>query len=202
MHARRDAHANRLRLGPARARIGALERDRARGTIHDFIERHKDVTFDVVAACGAGLIISSRAEFLAAEINPAKTSATSEELFEEITETSAAAEAEFVALRTAGAGPPASLLTGRRLKAGTVFPARAELVVFLAVLRVAENFVSFVDFLELLLAGFFVPRFVGMILAREFAESFLDIVGTGISRDAEDRVVIFKFNRDYCKIGS
>lgn len=61
------------------------------------------------------------------------------------------------------------------------------LVVDVALLCVSENFVSFLQLLELLL----VTTTVWMVFQSEFSECFLDLVGTGSLFDSEDLVETF-----------
>ena len=74
-----------------------------------------------------------------------------------------------------GPGPPG----------GTVVGIEAELIVHLALLRVAQDVVGFLDLLEALLGGFVAGIQVGMILARQLAVRLADIVVLGIARDAQ-----------------
>ena len=74
-------------------------------------------------------------------------------------------------------------------------PIRAELIVSLPLLRIAQNIVSLVNLLELLFRSFLVLRYVGMMLTREFAKRFLDVGLARVAWDAECGVVILKLNR-------
>ena len=51
-HAGWDVDSNSVRFGLAGARVHALERDGARGTVHDFVQRDQNVAFDVRAPQG------------------------------------------------------------------------------------------------------------------------------------------------------
>ena len=82
---------------------------------------------------------------------------------------------------------PAAAVAGVR-----VVPVGSELVVFFPLLRVAQDLVGLIDFLELLLGGFFVLGDVRMVLAGHFAERLLDVGGAGVAGDSEDFVVIFE----------
>ena len=73
-------------------------------------------------------------------------------------------------------------------------PVRAELVVFLALVGIAEHLVRLVDLLELRLGGL-VPRIhVGMKLAGELAERLLDLLLRRGLGDAERLVVVLEFH--------
>ena len=69
-------------------------------------------------------------------------------------------------------------------------PCRAELVVELALLRIAEDVVGVGDILEFIL-GFLVARVdIRMILAREFAVCLANLLLGGASVDSKNLVVI------------
>ena len=91
----------------------------------------------------------------------------------------------------AAASAAGSLPSGRRTKLRAGLPVGAELVVFLALAGVAEDFVGLVDFLELGLGVFLVFGDVGVELAGELAESLLDVGLAGVTGDAEGLVIIF-----------
>ncbi len=69
----------------------------------------------------------------------------------------------------------------------------AKLVVNLALLGIAENVVGLGERLELLLRALVAGIDVGMILARELAESLADVVRRGSLLHAKDGVVVFVF---------
>ena len=91
-----------------------------------------------------------------------------EELLEKIAKTRAAELKVGIheRLRSSARASLAPLPPRWRAKFRPPLPVRAELVVLLSFLRVAQDLVSLVDFLEFLLGGFFVLRNVRMILAR------------------------------------
>src|ERR1700744_5063269 len=60
--------------------------------------------------------------------------------------------------------------TRRRTKFGTRFPIGPQFVIFFAFVRVGQNLVGLVDFLEFFLGLLLVLGDVGMIFARQFAE--------------------------------
>src|SRR6185369_8761880 len=115
-------------------------------------------------------------------------------LLEEIAETGAV-EMELEVLRAGRSLASAVLPAGRRLETGAVLPARAQLVVLLALLWIAEDFIRFVDFLELFLGGLFVFSHIRVILAGQLAEGFFYVLSAGVARHAKGRVIIFEFNR-------
>ena len=145
--------------------------------MHRLLERDEDVAFDVVAAllCGAGTHASGKSE----------TTRAAEVLLEEITETRAA-EIELMGLRSA----PAS----RWRKRAVVLPIHAKPVVFPAFFRIAQDFIGFIDLLELFLGRLLILGDVRVVLAREFAERLLDVRGGGVAWHAEDGVVVFEFD--------
>src|SRR5438309_2207143 len=122
-------------------------------------ERDHDIRFDIAAALRTGLALSESAE--------RRTSATAaEKLFEEIAE---AGPAEFELHATAIPATRApSLKSATRLTtaraparrwlepAARVIPIRAELIVFLPLLRIAQDFVGFVDLLKFFLGDLFI----------------------------------------------
>jgi len=69
------------------------------------------------------------------------------------------------------------------------------LIVNLALLRVAENVVGLRENLELLLGRLVSGIYVGMVLAREFAERLADLLRRGALLYPESRVVILLFRR-------
>src|SRR6185369_1649203 len=72
--------------------------------------------------------------------------------------------------------------------------ARAQLVVGLALGRILQRLVGFIDALELFLGAFFLAD-VGMIFAREFAIRGLDFRVAGRGLHAENVVVILELHR-------
>src|SRR5439155_11731267 len=194
LHAGGNADFESVRFGLASARIGALERNGAHRAVHHFVERDEDIAFDITAACRAAAAAELfRAEPLFAEGKPEAASATEESL-EEVTE-ARATEVELEVPGAVGTVPGAVLLARWRLEAGAWRPIRAEFIVALALLWVAEDFVGFVDLLELFLGGLLVLGHVGMVLAGQLAKGFLDLFVAGITRHSEGGVVIFEFNR-------
>ena len=85
----------------------------------------------------------------------------------------------------------------RRGEIRAVLPIRSKLVVLPALVRVAEDFVRFLDFFELLFGLFVVRVQVRMVFAGELAVCLLEFVFLGGSRNTEDFVVIAKL---YCHV--
>src|SRR3990172_620746 len=71
----------------------------------------------------------------------------------------------------------------------------AQLVVMGAFLWVAEHLVRLVGFLEFFLSGFIVGVAVGMILKRQFAISFFDLILACPSTHPQNLVIIFVFHK-------
>src|SRR5207248_8794361 len=130
-----------------------------------FFKGDKNVGFDIRPAFGGC--------FASAESAERRTSTTAaEKCFEEIAEASAA-EFEFnaaVATRLIKSAAGLTAPLRRRLKSTGLVPIRAELIVFLTLLRIAQDFVSLIDLLKFFFGGLFVFRDVGMIFARQFPE--------------------------------
>src|SRR5690348_9902227 len=125
-----------------------------------FLERDHDVRFDVRSALSRGFASAKSAEGRAA-------ATASEKRFEEIAE---AGSVEFKLNASVVSTPliksTAGLLTSpiwRRLESSRLIPIRAELIIFFALLRVAQDFVRFVDLLEFFFGGFFVLGDIRMI---------------------------------------
>src|SRR5205085_12032301 len=57
-------------------------------------------------------------------------------------------------------------------------------------LRVAQRFVGFAQFLELLLGGFVAGIFVGMVFDGQLAVGFFDLLLAGVAVHSEDLVII------------
>src|SRR5207302_3897061 len=78
----------------------------------------------------------------------------------------------------------------RRLKSARLVPIGAELIVLLALLRIAQDFVGFIDLLKFFFSRLLVLGDVGMIFARQFPERAFDLVIGRSFRDAESFVII------------
>ena len=169
------------------AGIGTLQTDRARRTLQDFVKRHQDVALDVLATLGEWR--AARGILLRSAETAEWATATAEELLEEIAETGAI-EMEF---RTLFGAAAESTLRLRCLPFRMV-PIRSQLIVLSPLLRVAENFVGLVDFLELFFGNGLVFGNVGVIVVGEFAECLLDFFVARITGHAENVVVVLEFN--------
>src|SRR6266446_4205723 len=140
-----------------------------------FLERNHNVSFNIVTAL--------RRRRSAPESSSPKcgvSAATAKKRFEEVAETGAV---KFKFNTTISAAvtiiSAARLLRapiGWRLEASGLIPIRAQLIVFLPLLRIAQYLIRFVDLFEFLLGGFFVLRHIRMVLARQFPECALDFV--------------------------
>src|SRR5580692_6561502 len=136
------------------------------------------VDFDLIFKVAAGLVF----RFLAAAAPAA------EKLAEEIAETRVAAlcsraaakiKAVEIEIDTFAVLLPSSSRTAGR----NVVAVEAVLVVHLTFFRVGEDVVGFLQLLEFFLAGFIARVEIGMVFAREFAESRANIFRVGLLRD-------------------
>ncbi len=71
-----------------------------------------------------------------------------------------------------------------------VFRIEAELIVHLLLLRLAQNVVGFLDFLEAVLGGLVAGIQIGMMFAREFAVGLADLLRIGVALHPECLIVI------------
>src|SRR4029077_13487652 len=123
---------------------GAPQRDRTGRSAQRFLKRDHNVGFDIRSALGGCFASTTSAESRAA-------AAAAEKRFEEIAK-SGAAELELnsaavtAPLIRSAAGLTAPLRW--RLESARLVPIGAELIVFLALLRIAKDFVGFVDLLK------------------------------------------------------
>ena len=88
------------------------------------------------------------------------------------------------------AGGPAGTRPPGRRAGKAVLGIEAVLVVHLALLRVAQDVVGFLDVLEALLGGLVPGVQVGMILARELPVGLADLVRGGLARNAQRFVIV------------
>src|SRR6185503_19745881 len=95
------------------------------------------------------------------------------------------------------AGPGAAELAG--VEAGPRLlvraPVRPELVIFLALGRIAEDFIGLVDLLELVLGRLVAGIDVRVVLARQLPVRLLELLVRGGFRDAERGVIVFEVHR-------
>src|SRR6266705_4833629 len=130
----------------------AAQRDRACRSVQCFFKRDQNVGFDIGSAFGRCFASAESAE-------SRTTTPAAEKSFEEIAEPGAS---EFKLDAAAIAAPliksSARLTTPLRwrLETARLLPIGAELIVFLALLRIAQDFVGFIDLLKFFLGDFFV----------------------------------------------
>ena len=151
-------------------------------------ERHHEVGFDVLAPFReSGGILG---------VSPTGSGAGAEELFEEIAE-AGAVELEIEAGGTAVTGllPAGTGAVTGRVELGLVAPMGAQLIVFLAFRGIAEDFVGFVDLLELVFGAAFVFGDVGMVFAGELAKGLADFVIARAPVHTQDLVIVLKLYR-------
>ena len=85
--------------------------------------------------------------------------------------------------------------SGRRLETSArLVPIRAELIVLLAFLRIAQHLVCFVDLLELFLGGLLILRHIGMMFSRQFAKGGANFIIARRLRDAQRLIIISKLD--------
>ena len=129
------------------------------------------------------------------------TAPAAEKRFEEIAEPGSAelelnsAAAIAAPLIKSAAGLLLALPLRRRLETAGPVPIRAELIVFLPLFRIAQNFVRFVDLLKFFFGGLFVLGHIGVILARQLAKSAANFVLARRFRHPECLVIISELYR-------
>src|SRR5258708_24472418 len=128
------------------------------------------------------------------------TASSAKKRFEEIAEPGSA-ELELnssAAIAAPLIKPAAGLLAlplRRRLETTGPVPIRTELIVFLPLFRIAQNFVRLVDLLEFFFGGLFVLRHIRVILTRQFSKSAANLVLARRFRHPECLVIISKLYR-------
>src|ERR1700730_10667520 len=161
-----------------------------------FFEWNHDVRLHVVAALCAHLPASKSA---AAKCRP--PAAAAKKLLEEIAEAGAvefeldATVAAAIAIESAAWLALLRSPVRWRLKSSRLVPIGAELIVLLALLRIAQHLVSFINLLEFFFSGLFILRDIGMIFARQLAERALDFIVARRLGDAERFVIIPELHR-------
>ena len=80
--------------------------------------------------------------------------------------------------------------TSRTSPRHPIFRIEAVLIVHLLLLRIAQNVVGFLDFLEMLLGGFVAGIQVRMMLARELPVGLADFIRVGAAIDTQRFVVV------------
>jgi hypothetical protein len=119
-------------------------------------------------------------------------------LFKKIAETSVPKfKLELLSTLARAIRPPPrkTFPAGRRTKLRAGFPVCAKLIVLFAIGRVAQDLVGLVDLLKLFFCLFLVLGDIGMIFAREFPKSLLDVGITRVTRHAENLIVVSILNR-------
>ena len=168
--------------------IPASQRDGPLRSVERFLKRDHDVRFDVISSFGAPRTLPKLA--------PAKTSLTSpaEKRLEEIAEASPAEfEVDPAAVARGITAKPATRLrvpSRWRLESARLVPVRSQLVVFLPLLRIAQDLVGFVDLFEFFFRRLLIFRDVRMMLARQLSERLLNLVGARRFRNAERLIII------------
>src|SRR6202035_331687 len=177
--------------GLASSRVGTLQGNSTLRALQHLFKRNQDIAFDIPAAaskCGS----PGRLGFRAAEASKTtKASAATEKLFKEIAE-AGTAEPELECLLAART--TSSMTVPARWRLAPFSPSRTKLVIFPTILRIAQDFVRFVNFLEFFFRSFLVFGHVRVVSAGQFAKGFFDLLIAGVARNAEDLVVIFEFD--------
>ena len=149
--------------------------------MHDLVQSHEDVALDVrtrLGEVGLGAGPGARPGVPKETVVIGAPPATSKKLFEEIAE-AGAAKMHVVVRHPVRSRPTAAPCAGRRREAARL-PVGAEVIVFTALLGIAQDLVGLVDLLEFLLGGFLVLGDVRMVAAGQLAKRFLDIVVAGV----------------------
>src|SRR5438128_312526 len=175
-------------------RPGPTQRNRSGRAVKSFFERDHDVSFHVCPAFRRRLTPAESAESRSA-------APTAEKRFEEIAEPSSAKFELDAAIFSTTPLPllkPAAWLlrspTGWRLKSARLVPTSAELIVLLALLRIAQDLIGFVDLLEFLFCDFFVLGHIGMMFPCQPAKCGANFILGGRFRDTERFVIISKLD--------
>ena len=158
------------------------------------LKRDHDVGFDIAAALG-----SSRPLSKTSSAETSRPASAAKKLLEEIAE---AGPAEFEFHATAVPGAVATESTTRLLRIPSrrwveparLIPIRAQLVVFLSFLRIAEDLVGFIELFEFFFRGRLVLVDVRMVFARQLAERLADFIVARRFRNAERLVIISKLD--------
>src|SRR6266581_2621579 len=130
-------------------RAGATQRNRSCRSMQRFLECDHDVRFDVTPAFRCRLTSSEAAK-------SRSTAASAEKCFEKIAEPGSAKFELHPVVASPLIKSAARLLSSplrRRLKSPRLVPIRSQLIVFLSLCRIAQDFVRLVDLLELFFGG-------------------------------------------------
>src|SRR6202162_5280679 len=156
-----------LRL--ASSRVGPLQGNSTLRALQHLFKRNQDIAFDIPAAprrCG----FPGRLGFRAAEApKTTKASAATEKLFKEIAE-AGAVEPELECLLAART--TSRMTVPARWRLDPFPPPRTKLVIFPTILRIAQDFVRFVNFLEFFFRSFLVFGHVRVVSAGAVSERF------------------------------
>src|SRR6266487_3065122 len=156
-----------------------------------FLECDHDVCFDVAPAFHRCLTASESSKSRSA-------AASAEKRLEKIAEPGSAKFKLNSVIATPFIKSAAWLLPSplrRRLKSSRLVPIGPQLIVFLSLFRIAQNFIRLVDLFELFFGGLFVLRHIGMMFARQFAKCAPDLIISRCFRYAERFVVIPELHR-------
>ncbi len=168
----------------------APEGDGSDSAVHNLLQRDHQNGFYVMASIRLGF---------GKTLTPGGSASAAKKLLEKITETGAVEFKRLAPWLRAGLSAVSAIkrAAGRRPETGSILPIGAQLVVFLAFVRVGQDFVGLIDDLKFFLGGLlvFVLGHVGVVLAGQGAEGLADFVGTGGARNTESLIIIFVFNR-------
>ena len=172
------------------------QRNGTNRAFHRFFQRHHQNRFNVLALFS--FLLRKSAPPAATPIEPA---AAAKKLLEKIAEPGAAEFETFRPRIARAPGAGAVSLPARTGPRAALLPIRSQFVVLFAFVRIAQDFVGFVDFLEFFLRGLLVLGHVGMVLAGQFAEGFANVIAAGRALDSEHLVIIFKLDRHIVLVG-
>src|SRR5207237_2663257 len=134
---------------------------------------------------------------ISSETASATTSRGAKELLEKVAEPGPTELKVVVLPRSSAAASGAAAETfpsGRWPEFRALLPIRAEFVVLFALGRITQDFVSLVDFFELVFGLFLILGNVRVVLTRQLAESFLDLVVARSAWHAKQFIIIFELN--------
>src|SRR5690606_21920932 len=180
---RTDVIAEEAHAAAARARARGGQRELALAAGDRLVRGQLERGAHVGAALGVARVPARPPAHVAPHL-------VAEEAGEEVRERARAAEHARELLRI---DLPPARVAGELL---ALLPARAELVVALALVRIGEHLVSLADLLELRLGlGALLLRVaVGVPPHRELAVGLLDVLGGSVARDAEHGVVVLELH--------
>src|SRR5438552_1236756 len=172
-------------------RAGSAQGHGPHRTVQRFFQGDHNVRFHIGAAFGCRSASAKPAECGSA-------SSSTEKCLEEIAEPGPAElELDTAAVATPLIKSAAGLLSFPLwwwLEAALPIPIGSKLIIFLPLLRVAQNLVRFVDFLEFFFGGFLVLGHIRVVLARQLAKSAANFVLARRFRHTERLVIISTLN--------